>query len=241
MRNRMIMGWLLFVLAAAPVLRAQTISDQDVLKSVQARLASEKFAGDVQATVDAGMVTLNGNVASLERRERVAKMVSKVEGVKEVRNLLEIVADTNDQKIAEAAVHVVRTYPYYSIFDNIEVEANNRVLTLRGEVVTPTRKSDLGGLMKSVAGVREIRNELTVLPLSNFDDQIRLRVARAIFDDPSLSRYGMGANPSIHVIVRNGHVTLTGVVQNAMDIALAERAARFAATYFGFTNELRIG
>jgi hyperosmotically inducible periplasmic protein len=230
----------LALLVSIPCVLAKTVLAGDLTQLVQARLAPEKYARDIQIAVDGGIVTLSGNVTTLEQKERAGKTVAKVEGVQGVKNDLQIAADTGDKKIAEAAIHVVRTYAYYTVFDDVAVEANNGVLTLKGKVLTPWRKSDLGSLMKSVAGVREIRNELEVLPLSGFDDQIRMRVARAIFGDPTLSRYGLGANPSIHIIVQNGNVKLTGVVQNGMDKMLAERAARFAATYLGLSNELRI-
>jgi hyperosmotically inducible periplasmic protein len=230
----------LTVWVTIPWLPAKSVPDGDLLQSVQARLSTEKYAREIQVAVNTGCVTLSGNVATLEQKERAGKAVAKVEGVQGVKNGLQIVADAGDKNIAAAAVHVVRTYAYYSVFDDVTVEANTGVLTLRGKVVTPWRKSDLGSLMKWIAGVREIRNELEILPVSNYDEQIRFRIARAIYGDPALSRYGLGANPSIHIIVQNGNVTLTGVVQNGMDKALAGRAARFAATYFGLTNDLKI-
>jgi hyperosmotically inducible periplasmic protein len=245
MRNK---GWnyrwnvtlLLAVLITVPMLQAQTVSDTDLLQTVQAQISSEKYGKDIQVGVDAGVVTLNGTVATLEQKERIWKTVTKIAGVTGAKNNLQIAAAAGDQQLAEAAAHAVRMYSYYSIFDNVEILADNGVLTLKGQVITPWRKADLGARMKSVAGVREIQNALEVLPVSPYDDQIRLRVARAIFGDPGLIRYGLGANPSIHIIVQNGNVRLTGVVMNAMDKALAERAARFAAIYFGFTNDLRI-
>ena len=89
-----------------------------------------------------------------------------------------------------------------------------------------------------VPGVREVENDVEVLPLSPFDDEVRMRIARAIFRDPSLFRYMMQANPSIHIVVKNGNVVLTGVVANELDRMLAEREARFAATYLGLSNKL---
>ena len=83
---------------------------------------------------------------------------------------------------------------------------------LLGQVSSPIKKSDLGRIAQHVPGVTGVTNELKVLPLSPFDNQIRYQVARAIYADPVLSRYGIQAVPSIHIIVDNGHVTLEGVV-----------------------------
>ena len=94
-------------------------------------------------------------------------------------------------------------------------------MELSGEVNQPYKKSDLEKIVQHTPGVKSVTNELKVLPNSPFDDALRLRVARAIYRDPVLSRYALGAVPSIHVIVDNGHVTLTGAVSNDMDKQVA--------------------
>jgi hypothetical protein len=91
-----------------------------------------------------------------------------------------------------------------------------------------------------VRGVAGFENNLEVLPTSNFDDQIRVRVARAIYGDPVFLGYRNQALPPIHIIVKNGNVRLVGVVANQLDRTKAEMDARLAATYFGLTNELRV-
>lgn len=238
-------GLSLLVLVAAlcmvPSVPAQTGSDAALLRAAQAKVSAEKFAKDVQVGVSAGVIQLDGTVATIEQREHLWKAVTKIEGSAGVKNNLRIAQGRTDKQVAEEAAHRVRMYPYYSIFDDVEVEADGGVLTVTGQVITPWRKSDIGELMKSVTGATEVRNNIEVLPVSPFDDQIRLRVARAVFGSLELVRYGLSANPSIHIIVKNGNVRLTGFVQNAVDKALAERAARFAATYFGLENDLRIG
>jgi hyperosmotically inducible protein len=107
-------------------------------------------------------------------------------------------------------------------------------------VVNPTVKSDAGNSVKRIEGVSQVVNEIQVLPLSSFDNQIRRAEYRAIFSDPSLSRYSMGAIPSIHIIVDNGHVTLVGYVSNQMDRTLAGIRAKGVPNVFSVTNDLRI-
>ena len=124
--------------------------------------------------------------------------------------------------------------------DNIELSAKGNTLVVSGHVTQPYKKSDLGAILAHVRGVEGFENNLEVLPTSNFDDQIRVRVARAIYGDPLFLGYRNQALPSIHIIVKNGNVRLVGVVRNQLDRSKAEVDARMAATYFGLTNDLRV-
>jgi hyperosmotically inducible protein len=138
-----------------------------------------------------------------------------------------------DEDIAKAVRHEVLMYPQYSLWDDISFRVNNGRVELLGAVNQPYKKDDLGRLVKHVAGVESVSNDIKVLPLSPNDDRLRLQVARAIFRDPTLSRYAMGAVPSIHIIVDNGHVTLTGAVMNDMDKQIAGMRASGAGLSFG--------
>lgn len=138
-----------------------------------------------------------------------------------------------DAAVAQKAVHEVRMYSRYSIFDNINVRVTDGNLELLGQVSQPYKKTDLQRIMDRVPGVKSVTNELTVLPLSAFDDRLRMQVASAIYRDPVLSRYGMGALPSIHVIVNNGQVTLEGVVSTEMERNVAGIRASSAGLGFG--------
>ena len=150
-------------------------------------------------------------------------------------------AATADAPIAAQVAHEIRMYPYYSIWDNVNIRVNDGQVELLGEVNEPFKKADLQRIARQVPGVTGVSNELQVLPLSNFDNQIRVQVARAIFRDPSLSRYAMQPVPSIHIIVDNGHVTLEGVVANQMDKNLAGLRASGASLSFGpVVNNLRV-
>lgn len=224
-----------------PMTMAETKPDDAwISRAAEAKLSADKMEKQVQVMVDNGVITLNGTVNTIDQVERAGKAMSKLAGAEAVNNNLRVTTSIADVAIADNAGRQILRYPYYSIFDDVNLEVLDGKLTLSGQVLTPVRKRDIGALMKGVAGVREIENNLEVLPLSPDDDRIRLRVARAIFGDPELSRYGMGANPPIHIIVKNGNVRLTGVVHTILEKQLAERAARFAALYFGFQNDLRV-
>jgi hyperosmotically inducible protein len=123
----------------------------------------------------------------------------------------------------------------------VNVQVRDGEVDLTGQVNQPFKKADMGRLAQSVPGVRGVTNELKVLPASFFDDRIRLQVARAIYRDPVLSRYGIQAIPPIHVIVDNGHVTLEGVVNNEMEKNVAGiRAGQSGLSFGQVTNNLRV-
>ena len=147
---------------------------------------------------------------------------------------------TDDATIAQKVAHEIRMYPYYSIWDNISFRVVNGRVELMGEVNQPWKKSDLGRAVSKVPGVGTVDNELAVAPLSPFDDQLRVQVARSIFRDPSLSRYSMGAIPSIHIIVDHGHVTLEGVVATDMDKQIAGMRANSSMSLGTVTNNLQV-
>jgi hyperosmotically inducible protein len=132
----------------------------------------------------------------------------------------------------------VQRYAFFTIFDAVHASIDDGVVTLTGKVTMPYKASDIAKRVAKVEGVRQVRNQIEVLPVSQFDNQLRHRVARAIYRNSSLSMYGVGANPSIHVIVERGHITLDGVVNNDMDRTIARMvAAQFDA--FSVKNELK--
>ena len=133
------------------------------------------------------------------------------------------------------------TLPYYGVFDNLEYKVEGNTVTLYGQVRNPTTRKDAERRVSRIEGVDHVINNIEVLPLSSFDDSIRARTYRAVFRSGSLYRYAMGANPSIHIIVRNGRVKLEGVVSSQMDSQLAYMAARGVPGVFEVTNNLHVG
>ena len=147
---------------------------------------------------------------------------------------------STDAEIARKVAHEIRMYSRYTIWDNIDVKVRNGEVSLMGQVSQPYKKADLGRLAERVPGVRSVANQLDVLPNSIFDDQIRIQVARAIYRDPVLSRYGIQAVPPIHIIVANGHVTLEGVVNNQMEKNVAGIRAASGMSFGPVINNLRV-
>src|ERR1700747_2554930 len=137
--------------------------------------------------------------------------------------------------------HQLLLLPYYSVFDNLLYKVDGDKVTLMGQVVRPTLKTDAENVVKEIEGVSAVNNEIQVLPVSPMDDQLRRAVYRAIYGDTALSRYGMSALPSIHLIVNNGHVTLEGVVDSEGDKNLANIRANGVPNVFSVTNNLVVG
>lgn len=132
------------------------------------------------------------------------------------------------------------TLPFYSVFDNLSFKFEDGTVTLYGQVARPSLKGDAKRVVQKVAGVEEVVNKIEVLPLSNFDDRIRLATFRAIYRQPGLDRLSLQAVPPIHIIVKNGNVTLEGVVPTKGDATRAFIAANGVFGVFSVTNNLRI-
>ena len=142
--------------------------------------------------------------------------------------------------LTEKIRHELIMLPWYGVFDNLSYQVNEGKVTLSGQVTRPTLKSDAENVVKRIAGVASVENNIDVLPLSPFDDSIRIGVLRAVYGYPTLQRYAMGTQNSIRIIVNNGHVTLEGVVANETDRNVANLRANGVAGVFGVTNNLRL-
>jgi hyperosmotically inducible periplasmic protein len=141
-------------------------------------------------------------------------------------------ADVPERKglqVLKDVAHEVRQYTRFTIFDDVNAAVEGGVVTLTGRVTAPFKKDDIAARVARVAGVHEVRNDIAVLPVSPFDDDLRYRIARAIYGNPSFWHYASMANPPIHIVVENGRVTLTGVVGSNVERMLA----RSLATTFG--------
>jgi hyperosmotically inducible protein len=144
------------------------------------------------------------------------------------------------EKLVKEVRHQLVLLPYYSVFDNLAFKVEGDKVTLSGQVVRPTLKSDAESAVKSIEAVAAVVNNIEVLPVSPMDDQLRRAVYRAIYQDSALFRYGESAVPSIHIIVKNGNVTLVGVVDNESDNNLANLRANGVPNVFSVKNDLAI-
>ena len=143
-----------------------------------------------------------------------------------------------EERIVKEVHHELVMLPYYSVFDNLAYKVEGYTVTLYGQVVRPTLKSDAEHGVKKIEGVEKVVNNIEVLPVSPNDDRLRLAVYRAIYSQPGLDLYSLRAVPTIHIIVKNGNVTLTGAVANKGDKDRAGIAANGVAGVFSVTNDL---
>jgi hyperosmotically inducible periplasmic protein len=147
----------------------------------------------------------------------------------------------SEGRLIQEVRHQLVMLPYYTIFDDLGFQVDGSTVTLVGAVTRPTLKSDSENVVKRIEGVTQVKNEIKVLPLSDFDWQIRRAEARAIYGDPQIgTRYGNQALPPIHIIVENGHVTLEGVVANDFDKNLIGIRANAVPNVFSVTNNLQV-
>ena len=197
--------------------------------------------GQVATTLENGVATLTGTVDNLGAKLDAERAARKTEGVTRVVNNIQVRADdVTEKQILEKARHEILMYYAYGIFDNINLAAQGDKLMVSGQVTEPFKKSDIGNFLTRVRGVAEVENHLEVLPLSTFDDSLRLAVARAIYGDPFFVHYAARSLPPIHIVVKNGNVALEGAVATKLDSAKAEMAARTAGLSFAVVNNLRV-
>jgi hyperosmotically inducible protein len=142
--------------------------------------------------------------------------------------------------IAKEVRHELVMLPYLDVFDNLSYKVDGGIVTLSGEVTRPTLKSDAETAVKSIEGVERVDNQIEVLPLSNHDDRLRRSLYRAIYDYPSMDRYALPVIKPIRIIVKNGNVTLEGVVDNQADKSIAYIRANGVHGAFSVTNNLRV-
>jgi hyperosmotically inducible protein len=244
MRNRwLFLLPLLLTLVAVPGFGKEHITDAEIVAEIQDHLFHAHIFkhGQVQATFQSGVATLTGAVDSYGVKLDAERAARKQEDVTQVVNQIRV--DTDDvrapQILTQARKEIV-TYPFYSIFDWIVLEAQGNDLTVSGQVTEPFKKTDIGNFLAHVRGVADLKNNLQVLPLSDYDRGLRIAVARAIYGDPYFVNYADQALPSIHIVVDNGNVTLEGVVNSEVDRAKAQDDARFAATFLSLKNDLRV-
>jgi hyperosmotically inducible periplasmic protein len=146
----------------------------------------------------------------------------------------------SQERITREVRHELLMLPWFGVFDNIAFKVDGSTVTLLGQVVRPSLKSDAEHSLKHIEGVEKVDNQIEVLPTSPMDDQLRLLLYRAIYGYPALEKYALGVQKPIRIIVKNGRVTLEGVVDNEADKNMAGLRANGVPGIFSVTNNLRV-
>lgn len=149
-------------------------------------------------------------------------------------------SEKGEMRLQKEVRHELVMLPRYDVFDNLEYKVDGGTVTLFGQVTRPTLKSDAEKAVKGIEGVERVDNRIEVLPVSPNDDQIRRAVYRAVYGTEGLDRYAMRSVPTIHIVVKNGHVFLEGAVATEADKNLANIKANGVPGVFSVTNNLQV-
>ena len=239
------LAMLMSVAVLSGALMAQTSSasrnDGQIQQKVTSLLQSKSEFQKVNSSVEDGIVTLTGTVDVYQKKLDVEKKVRKTKDVKGVRDLVEVASTVSDQQLqAELNKKLVyervgyrdNTFSYYTL------SVNNGVVTVGGATYNDVARDAAISEVRHMAGVKDVIDDIKVLPASINDDHIRMRTARAIYRDPVLSRYAMDPARPIKIIVDNGHVSLYGTVDSTMDKQIAGMRANGVFGSFSVQNNL---
>jgi len=228
-------------LAAGPA-RAETrapLSDARVQAVVEHALVDRDIEG-VTVAVSAGNVTLTGMVPSAWSRDEAEWIALKSRDVRSVANRLTVARGESDAAVTNSVAERLRRYVLYSVFDDVAVGVREGQVTLTGEVTAGFKANDLARIAAKVRGVQGVRNDIRTLPVSLFDDQLRVAIASRLYGDPVFELYSLQVPPPIHIVVENGHVTLTGAVGSEVERVKAGFVAREVFGVMSVDNELKV-
>jgi hyperosmotically inducible protein len=224
--------------------RAQSASSNPQLQAdVMKSLSGKRFAS-VSASVDGSTVVLNGTVPTYADKLDAERKTHHRKGVKAVDNEIRVagaeVTDAQLQQKLAGKIAYARVGYGTTAFNSIAIGVHDGVVTLGGTAYGPTDKSDFLSIVENEPGVRDVVDDIQVAPLSNFDDRIRIEEARAIYGFPTLQRYAINPVKPIRIIVVNGHVTLSGVVDSKADKDAAGIRANGVSGVFSVENDLQV-
>ena len=216
--------------------------DQQIQQAASHKINDAKHMQNVNSSVEDGIVILTGTVGLYEDKLDAAKKVKKLQHVTGVRNDITVagenVPDAQLQKKLAKQLAYDRVGYYDNTFNYVAVDVKDGVVTLSGDTVYDIPKDVALDIVARTPGVKDVVNDVKVLPVSNFDDSIRIRTARAIYRDSVLGRYASDPAHPIRIVVDNGHVTLYGSVENTMDRNIAGIRASSVFGAFSVENKL---
>lgn len=214
--------------------------DAQIQQEVTKQLQSKDKWKEITASTDDGIVTLQGTAKLLMDSLDAQKKVNKLDHVSGVRNHVEVESNVTDAQLEKNLGDKLRydRLGFGSTFNALALNVQNGVVTLSGDVIDyPSRDSALA-IIETTPGVKDVVDNINVLPVSPMDDQTRLAVARAIYANPTLSRYAIDPQRPIRIVVSNGHVTLYGVVDSQMDKQIADTQAKSVSGVFSVDDKI---
>jgi osmotically-inducible protein OsmY len=232
----------LVVLLSMTAMAANGRYDGQIQQAVSQKIHDAKQLQNVSSSVEDGIVTLSGTVGLYQDKIDAAKKIKKLANVSGVRNDIAVAGKTVpdgqlQQKLAKQLAYD-RVGNYDNAFNYVTVGVKDGIVTLGGFTVWDVSKDSALAIVARMPGVKDVVNQVSVLPVSSFDDVLRERTARAIYSYPMLGRYANDPADPIRIVVDNGHVTLYGTVENAMDKTIAGMRARGVMGAFSVENKL---
>jgi hyperosmotically inducible periplasmic protein len=232
----------LLVLLSMTAMASTGRYDQQIQQTVSHKLHDAKQLQSVNSSVEDGIVTLTGTVSLYQDKLDAAKKTKKLANVTGVRNDIAVAGETVpdaqlQQKLAKKLAYDRVGY-YDNAFNYLALSVKDGVATINGDTLNDVAKDSALAIVARTPGVKDVVNEVTVLPVSLFDDSIRVRTARAIYRDSVLGRYATDPVHPIRIVVDNGHVTLYGTVESAMDKTIAGIRANAVPGAFSVENKL---
>lgn len=230
--------------AMVPGAKAQGATDTQIQADVQKQLSNKKFSG-VHIQVQDGIVHLTGQVDRFADKDDAQKRVEKIHEGSGIHNDISIagagsVSDADlFQKLSKQLVYDRQGYPSYP-FNSLTLEIHDGVVTVGGLVVEPVDKDSALGLLKNAQGVRGVVDRIQVAPVSPSDNRIRVAEYDAIYRYPQFSKYEINPAKPIRIVVLNGHVVLTGVVDSKGDHDIAGIRANQVPGVFSVQNQLQV-
>jgi hyperosmotically inducible protein len=232
----------LLVLLSMTAMAATGRNDQQIQQAVSQKIHSAKQLQNVSSSVEDGVVTLTGTVNLYQDKLDAARKIKKMANVSGVRNDIavagETVADSQLQQKLEKKLAYDRVGYFDNTFNYLALGVKDGVVTVNGDAMNDVALDSALAIVARTPGVKELVNDATVLPVSMYDDSIRVRTARAIYRDSVLGRYASDPVHPIRIVVDNGHVTLYGNVENSMDKTLAGMRANSVPGAFTVANKL---
>ena len=234
----------LLVLLSMSALAATGRYDQQIQQAVSAKIHDASQLQNVRSSVEDGIVTLTGTVNLFQDKLGAAKKVKKLANVNGVRNQIAVagenVSDNElQQKLAKKLAYDRVGY-FDNAFNNLTIGVKDGVATVGGDVYNDVARDSALAIVQRMPGVKDVVSEVKVLPTSIYDNDLRIRMARAIYRDSVLGRYAADPVDPIRIVVDNGHVTLYGTVQSEMDKNIAGVRANGVFGAFSVDNKLAV-
>jgi len=241
-RQLIAMAVALFVLLSMTAMAATSGYDQQIQQAVSQKIRDAKRLKSVNSSVEGGIVTLTGTVGLYQDKLVATNKVKKIKDVAGVRDDItvagQIVPDAQLEKKLAKQLAYDRVGYYDNAFNYVALSVKDGVVTLSGDTVWDPPKDSALAIVARTPGVKDVVDDVKVLPVSNFDDSIRARTARAIYRDSVLGKYAIDPVHPIRIVVDNGHVTLYGTVDSAMDKTIAGMRANSVTGAFSVDNKL---